>query len=89
MFRIVAVGALLVALLITIKDQRVLQRAHLVGACSTVGGAPDGSEWRSCVPGKLSGRPALTLDSCTDWGLYGKAEYWSCPARLDDRAQTE
>ena len=68
MLRIVAVGALLVALLITIKDQRVLQRAHLVGYCSTFASAADGSEWRKCVPGKLSGRPGLELNSCTDWG---------------------
>ena len=89
MLRIVAVGLSIIALLITIKSQRVLQRAHLVGSCSTLARAVDGSEWRSCVPGKLSGRPGLTLDSCTDWGLRGDAEIWSCPARLDNRAQAE
>ena len=89
MLRIVVYGLILIAALVTIKSQRVLQRAHLVGVCSTVAQAADGSEWRSCVPGKLSGRPGLTLDSCTDWGLYGRAEYWSCPARLDNGAQTE
>ena len=86
MLRIVAVGTVLIALLITVKDQRVLQRAHLVGYCSTVAQATDGSEWRSCVPGKLSGRPGLELNSCTDMGRYANAEVWNCPAALDDKA---
>jgi hypothetical protein len=87
--RIVAVGTVLIALLITVKDQRVLQRAHLVGYCSTVAQATDGSEWRSCVPGKLSGRPGLSFNSCTDFGRAGNAEYWNCPAALDDKARQE
>ena len=89
MLRIVAVGLTLIGLLITVKSQQVLQRAHLVGSCSTLVQAADGSEWRSCVPGALSGRPGLTLDSCTDWGRRGNAEIWSCPASLDNRAQRE
>jgi hypothetical protein len=89
MLRIVVYGLVIFALLITIKSQRVLQRTHLVGACSTVAQATDGSQWRSCVPGKLSGRPGLTLDSCTDWGLQGNAEIWNCPAQLEDRYMRE
>ena len=85
MLRIVAVGTLLIALLITVKDHRVLQRAHLIGYCSTVAQGTDGSEWRSCVPGKLSGRPGLEFDSCTDVGRYGNAEYWTCPATLANK----
>jgi hypothetical protein len=87
MLRIVAVGATLIALLIAVKDHRLLQRAHLVGSCSTVGQAQDGSEWRACVPGKLSGRPGLELNSCTDIGRHRNAEIWTCPAKLDDRAE--
>jgi hypothetical protein len=89
MLRIVAVGTVLIALLITVKSQRVLQRAHLIGFCSTVALAEDGSEWRSCVPGKISGRPGLVLDSCTDIGRHGNAEVWNCPAALDDKARRE
>jgi hypothetical protein len=89
LLRIVAVGTVLIALLISIKDQRLLQRAHLVGSCSTLAQAPDGSEWRSCVPGRLSGRPGLELNSCTDFGRHGNAEIWGCPAALDDKAQRE
>jgi hypothetical protein len=89
MLRIAAVGTVLIALMIAVKDQRLLQRAHLVGYCSTVARAPDGSEWRQCVPGKLSGRPGLELNSCTDFGRKGNAEIWGCPAALDDKAQRE
>ena len=89
MLRIVVYGLVLIALMITIKSQQVLQRAHLVGVCSTVAQAPDGTQWRSCVPGKLSGRPGLTLDGCTDVGLEGSGEIWSCPASVGDRPQPE
>jgi len=89
LLRILAVGAVLIALLITVKDQRLLQRAHLVGFCSTFAQEHDGSEWRSCVPGRLSGRPSLELNSCTDFGRRGSAELWNCPAALDDKAQRE
>ena len=89
MLRIVAVGSVLIALLIAVKDQRVLQRAHLVGYCSTFAFSADGSEWRSCVPGRLSGRPGLELNSCTDFGRRGNEEVWNCPAALDDQAQRE
>jgi hypothetical protein len=89
LLRILAVGTVLIALLITVKDQRVLQRAHLVGSCSTYALAQDGSEWRACLPGRLSGRPSLELTSCTDFGRLGRAEVWNCPAALDDKAQRE
>jgi hypothetical protein len=75
--------------MITVKDQRVLQRAHLVGSCSTFAQGEDGSEWRSCVPGRLSGRPGMELTNCTDEGRRGNAELWSCPASLDDKAQRD
>jgi hypothetical protein len=83
LLRIIAVGAVLIALMITVKDQRVLERAHLIGSCSTFGRTADGSEWRSCVPGRLSGRPGMELTNCTDVGSRGNAEIWSCPATLE------
>ena len=89
MLRIVAVGAVLIALMITVKDQRLLQRAHLIGSCSTFAQAEDGSELRSCVPGRLSGRPGMELTSCTDMGRRGNAELWSCPTSLRDSALRE
>jgi hypothetical protein len=89
LLRIVAVGAVLIALMITVKDQRLLQRAHLIGSCSTLWRESDGSEWRACVPGRLSGRPGMELTSCTDMGRRGNAELWSCPTTLDHSALRE
>jgi hypothetical protein len=86
LLRIVAVAATLIALLIAVKDHRLLQRTHLVGACSTMSTAQDGTEWRSCTGGYLSGKPVLTRDSCTDAGPRGKNELWHCPASLVQNA---
>jgi hypothetical protein len=89
MVRIVAVGAMLVAVMIAIKDHRLLERTHVVGSCSTVAQtsvSTDGSEWRSCVAGRLTGRPGLALAGCTDFGVYRDAEFWQCPATLAGNA---
>jgi hypothetical protein len=80
--RIVAVGAVLVASLVAIKDHRVLERTHVVGSCSTVAQIEDGSEWRACVAGRLTDRPGLAMAGCADWGVYEDVEYWHCPASL-------
>jgi hypothetical protein len=80
--RIVAVGAVVVAVMVAVKDHRVLERTHVVGTCSTVAQIEDGSEWRSCVPGRLTDRPGLSMAGCTDFGLYDETEYWHCPATL-------
>ena len=82
MVRIVAVGAVLVAVMVAIRDHRLLQRTHVVGSCATVVEVTDGSEWRSCVAGRLTDRPGLSLAGCTDYGLYLNAEYLHCPASL-------
>jgi len=80
--RIILVGAVIIAVLMTIKDERVLQRAHVTGVCTTYARAKDGGEWRACYPGRLAGRPSLQLVGCTDSGRIGKAEVWHCPAHL-------
>lgn len=82
LLRIVLVGTVIAALLIAVKDQRLLQRAHMVGVCTTYAQAPDNGEWRACYPGRLAGRPSLELDGCTDAGRIGDAEVWRCPAHL-------
>lgn len=86
MLRIAAVGAVLIALLIAVKDHRVLERSHVVGSCAKIGERFDGSEWRACVPGRLTGRPGLTLAGCTDLGRRDVAEIWHCPTRLEANA---
>ena len=82
MLRFLAVAAAGVALLATVKRERLLERAHIVGVCTTYAQAADGTEWRECSSGRLSGRPNLRLNGCTDVGPHGKTELWHCPARL-------
>jgi len=86
MLRIVAVGASLIALLASVKQEHVLERSHMVGSCDTIARRVDGSEWRACVPGRLTGRPGLELSGCTDFGRSASAEVWHCPAPVTSAA---
>ena len=78
--RILAVACLILALMLAIKNGRMLRVAGLTGACSVIQTATDGSQLESCRPGRLEGRPDLTRRGCTTAGTVGKAEYWRCPA---------
>jgi hypothetical protein len=67
----VLVGAALVlALMIVIKDGRVTRKMGLSGSCASVA-TPKGQtgHWVKCTSGKLQGAP-------------GKVEYWRCPAPI-------
>ncbi|MDX6511299.1 MAG: hypothetical protein QOE36_803 [Gaiellaceae bacterium] len=74
--------ALGIALLIGIKNDHLLERAHIVGYCRTYATAADGTEWRECFSGHVSGRPSLKRNNCTDVGRHGANELWHCPATL-------
>jgi hypothetical protein len=77
---IVAVGACIVALMIAVKDGRVLRATGLTGACTVVQRSADGSELAACRDGKLEGRPDLSRRGCANAGRTGTYEYWRCPA---------
>jgi hypothetical protein len=74
--------ALGIALLVGVKQERLLERAHITGYCRTYAKSADGTEFRECFPGKISGRPSLRRNNCTDVGPHGSNELWHCPARL-------
>jgi hypothetical protein len=89
--QIVAVGVCIFALMVVIKDGRVLRTAGLTGSCSVVQTFTDSSELAACRPGKLEGRPDLSHRGCLSVGVsatvggnmtYG---YWRCPAGFDIR----
>jgi hypothetical protein len=82
LLKLFAVGAVFAGLMIGVKDHRLLERLHVTGSCSTLAVAKDGTEWRSCSAGNLSGKPSLSQDGCTDSGARGKVELWHCPASL-------
>lgn len=87
LFKIVFVGMLVAAAMMWIKHGQVMQRLGLSGSCSVIS-TPVGQdgEWRACKPGKLAGRPDLSLDSCESQTLVGKVEYWRCPASVSPNA---
>ncbi|MGH3104300.1 MAG: hypothetical protein ACRDN6_09440 [Gaiellaceae bacterium] len=83
MLRIVLASVVLVAVMVAVKDGRVLRRAGLVGGCSAVTApAGDANTWQACRPGKLEGRPSLAQRSCTSAGVVRGVEYWRCPAAV-------
>ncbi len=77
---IVAVGVCIFALMVVIKDGRVLRTAGLTGSCSVVQTFSDSSELAKCSPGKLQGRPDLSRQGCRAVGTNATLGYWSCPA---------
>jgi hypothetical protein len=87
--QIVAVGVCIFALMVVIKDGRVLRTAGLTGSCSVVQTFSDSSELAACRPGKLEGRPELSHRGCRSVGVTSTVgvtatySYWRCPAGFD------
>jgi hypothetical protein len=77
---IVAVGVCIFALMVVIKDGRVLRTAGLTGSCSVVQTFSDSSELAACRSGRLEGRPDLSQRGCRAVGSSAALGYWSCPA---------
>ncbi|HEV7133957.1 MAG TPA: hypothetical protein VGN27_09540 [Gaiellaceae bacterium] len=80
--RVVVVGVVILALMIVVKDGRVLRDAGLTGSCSIAQTFGDGTQLEACRAGKLAGRPDLSHDGCKDVGVTGTYEYWRCPASV-------
>jgi hypothetical protein len=83
--RVVIAAVLIFALMVGIKDGRLVQQAGLSGSCHVVQTSADGSQWDACRSGRLAGRPDLSSKSCTSSGVRGSLEYWRCPAAVDSR----
>jgi hypothetical protein len=80
---IVAVAVCVFALMVVIKDGRVLRTAGLTGSCKVVQTLADSSEIALCRPGKLEGTPDLSHRACRTIGAAKNVEYWRCPAGFD------
>ena len=83
---IVAVAVCILAVMLVIKDGRLLRDAGLTGSCKLVATIADGSQVEQCRPGKLEGRPDLTRQGCTSVAIKGNSEYWRCPAAIQSQA---
>jgi hypothetical protein len=81
--RLVLFGALAVAGLIYVKQERVLARVGVIGDCvpSLPAAGSKGSlrsaQWWSCDEG-ITGYPTLELKSCVSAGFAGPRELWYC-----------
>ena len=76
---IVVAAVLIFAVMVAVKDGRLLHTVGLTGSCPAVT-TPGGAILEACKAGRLEGRPDLTKRSCTSAGVSGKLEYWRCPA---------
>jgi hypothetical protein len=80
--RIVFAGVVVLALMIAIKDGRVLRVSGLTGECSMAQTLTDGTQLEACRAGRIAGRPDLSRHGCTTAGLTGTYQYWRCPAAV-------
>lgn len=80
--RVVATGVLVFALMVAVKDGRILRETGLSGMCSVAQTLADGSQVEACRAGRLAGRPDLTRHGCKAAGVNGTYEYWRCPSSL-------
>ena len=83
MFRLAVAAAIVASLLAFAKEQRVLDRAGILGSCTPLTfAAPNDSQWWECRAGKVTGFPDLSQDACKRGSLRGEVRYWLCPAAL-------
>jgi hypothetical protein len=80
--RVVVFATLVLALMVAVKDGRILSKTGLAGSCTVVQAAADGSELEACRAGKLEGLPDLRRQGCKDAGVSGTYEYWRCPSSV-------
>ena len=81
---VLVAAVLIVALMVAVKDGRLMRKAGLTGGCTMI--ATESREtgaWQACTPGKLQGAPDLSRQSCTSVKKVGKTEYWHCPAGIE------
>lgn len=81
--RVVAVAVVILALMIALKNGRILRTSGLTGSCSVVQPLPGTSELVACKAGKLEGRPDLSHRGCSAVSLTGAQQYWRCPIGFD------
>jgi hypothetical protein len=85
LFRVVIAAVLIFAVMVGVKNGRILQAAGLSGSCRVVQTAADGTQVDVCKSGRLAGRPNLVGKSCTSLGIRGNLEYWHCAAGVESR----
>ena len=82
LLRVVVFAALAVALMIGVKDGKILKTTGLTGSCVVARTNADSTQLEACRAGKLQGKPDLSANGCKDVGAQGPYEYWRCPAAV-------
>ena len=82
LLRVVVFAALAVALMIGVRDGKILKTTGLTGSCVVARTNADGTQLEACRAGKLQGKPDLSATGCKDVGSQGPYEYWHCPAAV-------
>jgi hypothetical protein len=76
---IVVVAVCIVAVMVAVKDGRVLRTTGMTASCNVVAQNADGSQVAACRAGRLEGAPDLTHRGCAAAGTSGGTVYWRCP----------
>lgn len=80
--KILVVLALLIGALALIQQQRVVERAGIVGKCAEVRPPTSdvpGTQWWSCSEGLITGFPSLVKDNCALKIRAQDRQVWRCP----------
>jgi hypothetical protein len=77
--KLLLVGVAIFAVMVAVKDGRVLRATGLTGSCTVVSTAPNGIQVEACKKGKLHGAPDLAGKGCTSTGTLNGEIYWRCP----------
>lgn len=76
---IVTAGGVVLALMVGVKDGRILERMGIAADCVVVQRYVDGSSLTACRAGKLEHPPDLGTRGCVEAGDTRRYEYWQCP----------
>ncbi len=82
LLRAVVVVALALAVMIGVKDGKILKTTGLTGSCVVARTNADGTQLEACRAGKLQGQPDLSSDGCKNVATEGPYVYWHCPAAV-------
>jgi hypothetical protein len=81
LLKIIVVGALVIGVMVAIKDGRILRDAGLLSSCTTVSAnSSDAPTLLRCTKGRLDGWPNETNNSCNLIAVHPNRQYWRCAA---------
>jgi hypothetical protein len=81
LLKIIVIGALVIGVMVAVKDGRILKDAGLLSNCTPVtASGQSGPTVLSCTKGRLDGWPNETNNSCNLIAVHPTRQYWRCAA---------